>query len=221
MYNHLHANADRLRLYNLHQCGEKWMLNLASHPAVTNIVAQHCGSDFYFYLSHVISKEPRSTYAVPWHQDYRTKGDMRHCSIWIALDAVDENNGCVACVPGAHELPMETCDLGCIDFTSVVVHNELDSKALPLTMSAGQASILHPLMPHHSSENKSDRWRRALVLRFASAQCHVIQEQKTGKVVEQQQEYYPAVFKDGSWFADYRTGEVFEGISLLHRCCES
>ena len=25
----------------------------------------------------------------------------------------------------------------------------------------------------------------------------------------------PAVYKDESWFSDYRTGELFEGVSIL------
>jgi ectoine hydroxylase-related dioxygenase (phytanoyl-CoA dioxygenase family) len=241
VYQRLHPKADPLRLYNLHQCGESWVQALAHHPTVTAIVEQHCGPDFYFYLSHVISKQPRSTYAVPWHQDYRTKGGLLHCSIWIALDDVDEENGCVCCVPKGHANgALPTQDEGHIDFTSVLDEKDvvgggssggsgggrtLDAgpggalscsepkQVLPLTMRAGQASMLDPLMPHCSGRNRSaTRWRRALLLRYAGAQGHVM---KWKKEVGEGQGGYPAVYKDESWFSDYRTGELFEGVSFL------
>ena len=243
IYTTLHPNADILRLYNLHQCNETWILNIATHPTILSIVEKHCGLRFYFYLSHIISKPPHSKYAVPWHQDYRTKGNMQHCSIWIALDDMNETNGCVKCKPKQHlQGAMQTQDIGNVDFTSVLVNgkeeddgeededenseedekdgdddddgdgkdgkkNGKDSAVFNLFMNAGQACILDPLMPHSSQENKSNKWRRALVLRYASCESHLQNEKK--------KETFPNIFKDGSWFADYRSGEVFEGVSLL------
>jgi hypothetical protein len=129
---------------------------------------------------------------------------------------------------------MQTKDIGNVDFTSVLVNgkeedggeedekdgddgvdgddddgkkNGKDSAVFNLFMNAGQACILDPLMPHSSQENKSNKWRRALVLRYASCESHLQNEKK--------KETFPNIFKDGSWFADYRSGEVFEGVSLL------
>ena len=237
----IHPQADRLRLYNLHQCGRvgkspefDWIYALALHPRVLRVVARHCGPSFYFYVSHFICKPPRSAYSVPWHQDYRTKGDrIRTCSIWIALDDIDEDNGCVCVIPGAHRHgARQVRDDGHTDFGSVICESELMSKdassssasaspssdsasasspavVFPLTMRAGQASILHPLMPHMSPCNSSDRWRRALVLRYAEAGLHA----RLGPG-EAACRAAPAVFKDGSWFTDPHTGELFEGVSI-------
>ena len=60
--------ADPLRLYNIHQCGEDWMLELARQATLLPMLAAHCGHDVEFYLSHVIAKAPHSEYSVPWHQ---------------------------------------------------------------------------------------------------------------------------------------------------------
>ena len=60
--------ADPLGLYNIHQCGEDWMLELARQATLLPMLAAHCGHDVEFYLSHVIAKAPHSEYSVPWHQ---------------------------------------------------------------------------------------------------------------------------------------------------------
>lgn len=124
----LHPKADPLRLYNLHQCGQEWITRLALHPAVTAVVSFHCGRNFFFYLSHVIAKAPKEDYVIPWHQDFRTKGDMRHCSIWISLDDARLENGAVHCIPGAHkagQLPSQ--DLGHVDFGSAILPESLSN----------------------------------------------------------------------------------------------
>ena len=246
----LHAGADPLRMYNLHQCNEIWIWELAY--SLRHMVALHCGNSFYFYLSHLIVKPPHSDYAIPWHQDYRTKGESRLCSIWIALDDVDAENGGVRCLPGAHLecRPLKTQDIGSIDFTSTIkveeVHNlkrkvyaatearsglrketsagesrieeskdqyakDREPQEFTMILKAGQASILHPLMPHYSPSNRSNRWRRGLLLRFAASADHV---KFSLPIMSYQQKVYPSVFKDGSYFADYRSGDLFEGCSL-------
>ena len=237
----LHAQADPLRLYNLHQCGEQWIWHLASSPAVRRIVSYHCGNSFYFYISHLIAKPPRSSYAIPWHQDYRTKGSARHCSIWIALDDVDAENGGVRCVPGAHVYDagrLRVQDIGATDFTSAIradavsrMKRDLSSSGgsaqppgrveMVLTLKAGQASMLHPLMPHYSPRNQSDRWRRGLLLRFAACSEHVAQSLPLGVQAHEGEAgagggtaRCPGIFKDGSYFVDYRNGELFEACSV-------
>lgn len=240
----LHRQADPLRLYNLHQCGEQWILRLASSPAVKQIVSYHCGHSFYFYISHLIAKPPHSRYAIPWHQDYRTKGSARHCSIWIALDDVDAKNGGVRCVPGAHKYDacqLRVHDIGATDFTSVIhkdsvsymkhdLHKAKTIKSpgseIVLQLNAGQASMLHPLMPHYSPRNDTDRWRRGLLLRFSACSEHVAQscpldvsrrKGRSGGGRGQRQESPlcpPDIFKDGSYFVDFRSGELFEACSI-------
>ena len=64
LYESLHPDVDPLRMYNLHQCDEIWILHLARNPSIAKVVEQHCGSNYYFYLSHIISKSPGSNYQV-------------------------------------------------------------------------------------------------------------------------------------------------------------
>jgi hypothetical protein len=65
----------------------------------------------------LIYKEPGQTATTPWHQDF-SYSVMPHApagvripsdevvQFWLALDDVDEANGCMHFVPGQHEVPM-------------------------------------------------------------------------------------------------------------------
>ena len=167
-------------------------------------------------------------FQVPWHQDYRTKGEQgRHCSLWIALDNIKEDSGGLVCLPRRHcEGSLPTMDSGHLDFTSVLSCDGGGGGGAQrsLLMDAGQACMLDPLLPHASFVNKTKEWRRALLLRFAESGQHVqnysssssssITSSSLSRCHNNDNEL-PLVYKDGSWFADYRTGEVFEGVSLL------
>ena len=85
-----------------------------------------------------------------------------------------------------------------------------------LKLQAGQASMLHPLMPHYSPCNRSERWRRGLLLRFAACPEHISQSLPlpTARQNVGADTAYPQIFKDGSYFVDYRSGELFEACSV-------
>jgi len=102
-----------------------------------------------------------------------------------------ESSGAMLCVPGWHKkgvLPV--CDQGHLDFTAAITTNfyPAEHQVFPFSISAGQACVNHPLMPHKSGPNRSPRWRRALVLRYRQRQ---------------------AIPRSVDWAADFRTGLLF------------
>ena len=58
-----------------------------------------------FFFDHLLVKEPGSTDPTPWHQDapYFPIDGSDCCSIWIALDHVNRENGAVEYVKGSHK----------------------------------------------------------------------------------------------------------------------
>lgn len=198
------AQADPLKIYNIHECGEDWVLELARQPQLLQLVAKHCGSDAEFYLSHVIAKPPYSEYSIPWHQDYRKSSETLPCTVWIALDDANPENGAMACLPGHHTRVLETEDCGYPDFKSAICASELpadvEDKSLFYSVKAGQAVVNHPWMPHMSPPNRSGLWRKALLLRY---------RKRSGN---------PSP-KPADWCCDFRNGEVFVRRSFCVDAC--
>lgn len=57
-----------------------------------------------FFFDHLLVKEPGTDNTTPWHQDlpyWPVRGDQV-CSLWFALDPVDDGNGAVRYVAGSH-----------------------------------------------------------------------------------------------------------------------
>ena len=57
-----------------------------------------------FFFDHLLVKEPGTENPTPWHQDlpyWPVRGDQI-CSLWFALDHVDDDNGAVRYVAGSH-----------------------------------------------------------------------------------------------------------------------
>ena len=57
-----------------------------------------------FFFDHLLVKEPGTDNPTPWHQDlpyWPVVGDQI-CSLWFALDDVDDDNGAVRYVAGSH-----------------------------------------------------------------------------------------------------------------------
>ncbi len=69
--------------------------------------------DFYFDM--LISKESGQLNETPWHNDYAYAGvpvapagrvsKLKSLQFWVALDDVDESNGCMQFIPGSHLAP--------------------------------------------------------------------------------------------------------------------
>lgn len=123
-------------------------------------------------------KAPRSGGPTPPHQDMPYF--MRDCNartddpvfaIWVALDRVDEGNGCLRYVRGSHRKGIRDYSktevlgfsLGMTDYGP-----EDEALAAPICLNPGDAIIHHALTIHRTDTNESDRERRALVCNYIS-----------------------------------------------------
>jgi ectoine hydroxylase-related dioxygenase (phytanoyl-CoA dioxygenase family) len=125
----------------------------------------------------LIYKEPGNIKETPWHQDRAYDQAAPSCApnplssvqIWIALDDVDAENGCMHFLPQHQHLPtlphekagglaLQFTPDTALDFSTVV--------ACPLR--AGDATAHGPNTPHFTTGNRSaDRPRRAYIITFA------------------------------------------------------
>ena len=78
------------------QAAGEW-LEYATQAPVLDLVEQLIGPDIILWGSQVFCKPPVVGREVPWHQDgqYWPIKPLATCSVWMALDDVDTENGCM------------------------------------------------------------------------------------------------------------------------------
>jgi ectoine hydroxylase-related dioxygenase (phytanoyl-CoA dioxygenase family) len=154
-----------------------WRVRPAFHdllwnPAFLVPAYQLLGSGFRLFHDQLFSKPARHGGVVAWHQDYSYwtwTVPMAHLTCWIALDDVDESNGCLFYIPGSHRwgLVEKTALAGNMEAVrerlSLQQRADFDQKT-PMLLRRGEASFHHPLLMHGSFTNGSERPRRATVI---------------------------------------------------------
>jgi hypothetical protein len=78
---------------------------LARDTHILDIVEQVIGSDLILWLTHLFCKPVGTGREVPWHQDsqYWPIEPAATCTVWLALDKVDQENCVMRVIPGAHK----------------------------------------------------------------------------------------------------------------------
>ena len=119
--------------------------------------------------SMYLFKQPHVGAEVGWHQDatYLRTDPISVTGFWIALDDADRDNGCLIALPGAHRGPLREW-FGYRD--GDLVTRTLDATPWPdvepvaLEVRRGTLIVLHGLLPHASTPNRSSRSRHAYSL---------------------------------------------------------
>lgn len=124
------------------------------------------------------AKPPRVGKVTPPHQDgfYFKLEPSEALTFWIALDAVDRENGCIRYLPGSHlrgYRPHAMSNVmgfsrGVTDYGSADLAAEHAIVAAP-----GDLIIHHCMIVHRADPNPSDRWRRALGLVYYAGRARV------------------------------------------------
>ena len=136
----------------------------------------------------LIYKEPGQLATTPWHQDFSyTKMPFTPAGaaipadeviqFWLALDDVDEENGCMHFLPGVHRRPLLEHYIagGDADYTQRLLairdaESVLDlDLAVACPLEAGGATVHNYGTPHFTPGNRTaDRPRRAYIFNFAN-----------------------------------------------------
>ena len=105
-----------------------------------------------------------------WHLDtpFWSFSDRRALSIWIALDDVTPENGCLFFIPGSfHETTFENKGIGKnMDAIFEVYPRFINAKSAPAPMKAGSCSFHNGLTIHGANANMTGGFRRAMTCAY-------------------------------------------------------
>ena len=123
------------------------------------------------------NKPPGTDHPTPPHQDnyYLCFDPPRVVTLWLALDSVDEENGCLRYLPGSHRQPVRLhqstevlgFSQGIVDYS-----DEDRSQEVALVMEPGDLVAHHGNLIHRADPNRSEnRQRRAYATVYHAASC--------------------------------------------------
>jgi hypothetical protein len=149
------------------------------------------GADPYVVQSMLYFKPPGSRGQAMHQDNFYLRADPGTCiAAWMALDATDEENGCLTVVPGSHRWPIlctRKADTR-VSFTDVTVPIPDTEREHPVRMEPGDVLFFHGSLVHGSRPNTTtDRFRRALIGHYLHADARQVADY-----------YHPALRMDGT-----------------------
>jgi phytanoyl-CoA hydroxylase len=122
------------------------------------------------------NKPPRIGKFTPPHQDgyYFMLDPNEAVTMWLALDPVDEKNGCMRYIPGSHRRGLRphgrTEVLGFSQ--GITDYSDADRKAeVPMIAEPGDLLVHHAVTVHRADGNPSERNRRSIGLIYYAARA--------------------------------------------------
>lgn len=165
---------------------DRRLLDFLLAPQVLDLVECLLGPDIALWSSHFIAKDPLIGRATPWHEDSSYwNGRMDRfdqiVTVWLALDDVDEANGCMQVISGSHLeggfSEYRPVDRSANTFGSEVIDVDLD-RAVSFVLRRGESSLHDGRIIHGAHPNTSDRRRLGYTMRYVSASSHVYYERR-------------------------------------------
>ncbi len=154
----------------------RWAFELATHPAVLDVVEDVLGPDILVHSASIFSKPARSSSYVSWHQDgaYWGLSEPGVTSAWIALSESAPENGCLRVVPGSHtrrvlpftETPGVADNLLASGLEVAVEVDEADAR--DVVLRPGEMSLHHVDIVHGSNPNRSAVKRVGFAVRYVA-----------------------------------------------------
>jgi ectoine hydroxylase-related dioxygenase (phytanoyl-CoA dioxygenase family) len=148
------------------------ILSLASHPRIKQVLKDLKGETAFGLLEKVILRIdlPNTKEEVAhWHQDYYyVKGNTDIVTLWMPLQDVNQENGCLLVQPGSHKL-------------GAVAHSrQIGKRFVPtddvvetfdpveVEMQLGDILLFHALLFHSGQLNQTNRTRYSFQFRYTS-----------------------------------------------------
>jgi len=161
--------------------------DFATDPDLLDLVSAVIGPDIILWASSVFCKPPGVGLEVPWHQDgqYWPIRPRATVTVWIALDDVTQENGCMRVIPGSHRMGEFSHQVS--DREDLVLSNVLDdpridlSQAFDVTLEAGQLSLHDANIVHGSQPNRSQHRRAGYALRYLPSSAYYDRSLSVGK----------------------------------------
>jgi hypothetical protein len=145
-------------------------LTLKVNESIINIVEENLKEvfkSFEIYLSTFLIKVKGEKYnQTPFHLDpsFVDENKFQGATIWIPLNDVDQNNGCLKIIKGSHKLTKTIRPTPNFPYFFQKYTNSLDAYSTPLPLKTGEAVIISNRLIHGAFENKSDMDRIAVAI---------------------------------------------------------
>ena len=153
--------------------GDRTFFDLANHPLILDCVEQLIGPDIILWGCQLFCKPSIDGMEVPMHQDgnYWPIRPLATCTVWLAIDESNIDNGCMKVVPGSHKdsiLFQHRKDIR----EKLVLNQMVDDdrikidKSIPLELNPGSFSLHDIHLIHGSSPNTSGKRRSGVAVRY-------------------------------------------------------
>jgi phytanoyl-CoA hydroxylase len=148
---------------------------MASHPRLLKCVEQLIGPGLRVWFSQVFMKPPGGGGPKPVHQDnfYFGPSDLDGViTAWLALDDATTENGCLYYADGTNNGPVldHFAPEGEPFNLQIPVEVASQYEMMPAPVMSGGVSFHHGNTLHQSSDNRSDRPRRAVAFHYVNAE---------------------------------------------------
>ena len=148
-------------------------IEFARIPEILDCVEQLLGENLIVWAVECFRKKGKSSKAVPWHQDgcYWPMRPLESCTVWIALDHVTPENGCMRIIPGSHKerrLSTHVITEGDhVNLRQTVAADEMpDAVPVDVVLEPGMMSFHDVYTVHGSAPNNSGSRRAGLTIRY-------------------------------------------------------
>lgn len=159
---------------------------------VLDVVQSVIGPNIGLWSSHFISKSAGVGKATPWHEDSaywdgRISTMAGICTVWLAIDDVDAENGAMKVIPGSHSngySDYEEIDASKNIFGRQIKPEQVDeSLAVTFELKANEASLHEARIMHGADANVSSRRRAGYTMRYFPTTSTVFAEHNKGHKV--------------------------------------
>jgi non-heme Fe2+,alpha-ketoglutarate-dependent halogenase len=179
---------ERRAVYGLTHLMLPWVYKMASHPRVLDAVEGAIGPNILVWGSDWFVKFAHDPAFISWHQDgaYWGLNPPKVATAWIALSPSTLENGCMQVMPGTQKMDLPQRETYALDNAlsrGQEIALEVDeSKAVALTLDAGEMSLHHIGIAHGSKANTSDHPRIGIAVRYIAPE--VVQKGAERQIVQ-------------------------------------
>lgn len=151
------------------------LLEFLLSDEVLDLVEPVVGPNIGLWSSHFISKPAGVGKATPWHEDSaywngRISTMEGICTVWLALDAVDAENGAMKVIPGTHANGFS--EYAPVSSDENIFHIEIkagqfdESRAVRFALQPNECSLHEARIIHGADANTSARRRGGYTMRY-------------------------------------------------------
>ncbi len=142
-------------------------------PRLLEIMLQLVGPNIRMYWEQLVAKPPKARTELPWHQDdgYAPTDPPGYATCWLALDDVDERNGCIWVIPRSHAGGIFQHRKSGPYFRSGIEAYAGEDEPAPAPLPKGGALLFNSLLLQRSGPNHTDRPRRAWIVQYCDAKA--------------------------------------------------